>query len=843
MKRAADHPFGFPFPPYPQQETLMRDLYQCLDDGGVGIFESPTGTGKSLSFVCGALRWLLDQEDKCDTPAAAAPADEPSWISEQAHDLALASARRGLPSLAEERLVRARRLTAYEAGGGRRGRTATKPPPRATPRAADGDEEFALDESGGSGEGCADEEWREGEDEEEAGGATRRQIFYCSRTHSQLAQVVREVRRTSYADQVSVVTLGSRKALCVNETLKAEVRGERLNEACLDLQQSARKAKGEEANGKGCPYMPSRGEEAHLAAQAVRDRVLQQPHDVEELAAVGRRNMSCPYYASRAAVAHAQLVLLPYASLLHADTRASLGLQLDGAVVIIDEAHNLIDTINETHSVTISGAALSELCAQLAQYHERYQARLKPSNRLCVQRLLYVVRALRAALLPKGNSGGEAVEKMVGINHFLCSLNIDNINLFELKAFCKASEIAKKLKGFADHQHSVVHRASSSRPPPGSLHAVLQLLEALTNDDADGRILLHLAPPGAPEGSWLRSLHLNPSVYFSPILQRVHSLVLAGGTMQPFADLEQQLFHLLRKPRLRTHSYGHIVPPRNLLPLALTRTPSGDPLTFTLASRASPPMMAALGALLLDLCAIVPDGVIVFIPSFQYEAQLVAHWQADGTWGALAQRKRLFREPREACDVDALLAAYSAAIDSSYEGGGGGHHTERVAAPPRGAVLLSVVGGKMSEGINFADGMGRCVVMVGMPYANPQEMCLQEKMAYLDQAQGSGAGKQYYTNLCMKAVNQSIGRAIRHKADYATIILADQRYAKEAVVQHLPRWIASQVRAQHSPSQACASVRTFFEAWSESQHKIEEQRRSRANDCRGAVVTAAGANG
>ena len=62
---AADaHPFGFPFPPYDVQLQLMRELYRCLDEGGIGVFESPTGTGKSLSLICGALRWQLDQQGK-----------------------------------------------------------------------------------------------------------------------------------------------------------------------------------------------------------------------------------------------------------------------------------------------------------------------------------------------------------------------------------------------------------------------------------------------------------------------------------------------------------------------------------------------------------------------------------------------------------------------------------------------------------------------------------------------------------------------------------------------------------------------------------------------------------
>ena len=39
----------------------------------------------------------------------------------------------------------------------------------------------------------------------------------------------------------------------------------------------------------------------------------------------------------------------------------------------------------------------------------------------------------------------------------------------------------------------------------------------------------------------------------------------------------------------------------------------------------------------------------------------------------------------------------------------------------------------MSEGINFSDALARCVVMVGMPYANPSDLTLQERMAYIEQ--------------------------------------------------------------------------------------------------------------
>jgi len=34
---------AFPFPPYPIQQDFMEALYNVISEGGVGLFESPTG--------------------------------------------------------------------------------------------------------------------------------------------------------------------------------------------------------------------------------------------------------------------------------------------------------------------------------------------------------------------------------------------------------------------------------------------------------------------------------------------------------------------------------------------------------------------------------------------------------------------------------------------------------------------------------------------------------------------------------------------------------------------------------------------------------------------------------
>lgn len=45
---------------------------------------------------------------------------------------------------------------------------------------------------------------------------------------------------------------------------------------------------------------------------------------------------------------------MPYSMLLHAGARETLNLNLHNAVIIIDEAHNIIDAITDVHTVTVT---------------------------------------------------------------------------------------------------------------------------------------------------------------------------------------------------------------------------------------------------------------------------------------------------------------------------------------------------------------------------------------------------------------------------------------------------------------------------------------------------------
>ena len=70
--------------PYSVQVDFMKHLYLVLQAGGVGLFESPTGTGKTLSLICSALQWLEDRN--CEDELLEALGDKQAGGSKEEHD-------------------------------------------------------------------------------------------------------------------------------------------------------------------------------------------------------------------------------------------------------------------------------------------------------------------------------------------------------------------------------------------------------------------------------------------------------------------------------------------------------------------------------------------------------------------------------------------------------------------------------------------------------------------------------------------------------------------------------------------------------------------------------------
>ena len=167
-------------------------------------------------------------------------------------------------------------------------------------------------------------------------------IVYASRTHSQLAQVIQEFKRSPYS-HVQAVILASRDQLCINEQL-AHVKDK--NQMCKVKIRTSSCQYYANTERQGTSYTP----------------------DVEDVASLrknGERRKLCPYYASRNMAAEADLVFLPYNYLVDPKIRKTLAINLEQCAVIIDEAHNVLKIFEDSSSISFSGkdvaVALSDL--------------------------------------------------------------------------------------------------------------------------------------------------------------------------------------------------------------------------------------------------------------------------------------------------------------------------------------------------------------------------------------------------------------------------------------------------------------------------------------------------
>jgi chromosome transmission fidelity protein 1 len=129
-----------------------------------------------------------------------------------------------------------------------------------------------------------------------------------------------------------------------------------------------------------------------------RDAALATIPDIEDLHRIGKDLQVCPYYASRTAIPAAEIVTLPYPLLLQKSARDALGIKLEGNVVIIDEAHNIMDAIANVHAAEIRLSELWRARQVLGVYVKRFGKKLKGQNRMMVAQVGRVIESLSECL-------------------------------------------------------------------------------------------------------------------------------------------------------------------------------------------------------------------------------------------------------------------------------------------------------------------------------------------------------------------------------------------------------------------------------------------------------------
>ncbi|XP_045836161.1 regulator of telomere elongation helicase 1 isoform X3 [Meles meles] len=642
-------------------------------------------------------------------------------------------------------------------------------------------------------------------------------IVYASRTHSQLTQAIGELRNTSYRPRVCV--LGSREQLCIHPEVKKQESSHMQIHLCR-----------KKVASRSCHFY-NNVEEKSLE-QELATTIL----DIEDLVRSGNKHSLCPYYLSRNLKQHADIIFTPYNYLLDAKSRRAQGLDLKGTVVIFDEAHNVEKMCEETASFDLTPHDLASgldvldqvleeqtKAAQQGELHVEFSAAADPGLHLELQDiaklktiLLRLEGAIDAVELPGNHSG----------------VTKPGSYIFELFA---EAQITLQTKGCILDSLDQIIQHLAGRAGPFTSTAGLQKLSDIiqivfTADPAEGgpgsmvgpgvsqSYKVHIHPDAGHQRKAQRSEAWNTTAARKQgkvlsywclsagrsmqelVRQGVRSVILTSGTLAPVPSLALEM----QIPFPICLENPHVISKQQIWVGIVPKGPDGAQLSSAFDRRFSDACLSSLGKALGNIARVVPHGLLVFFPSYPVMEKSLEFWRAHDFARKLEALKPVFVEPRS-------KGSFSEVVDAYYK---------QVAAPgSSGASFLAVCRGKASEGLDFADVNGRGVIVTGLPYPPRMDPRVVLKMQFLDELKSLGgpggqllSGHEWYRQQAFRAVNQAIGRVIRHRHDYGAIFLCDHRFAQPDARAQLPAWVRPHVKVYDSFGHIIRDVAQFFRA-------------------------------
>ncbi|KAI8865734.1 hypothetical protein GQ42DRAFT_181748 [Ramicandelaber brevisporus] len=295
--------------------------------------------------------------------------------------------------------------------------------------------------------------------------------------------------------------------------------------------------------------------------------------------------------------------------------------------------------------------------------------------------------------------------------------------------------------------------------------------------------------------SILRIDCLAPDVPFAMLTSKVRSVILASGTLTPMQAMASELCH----PFPHMVSTAHVITKKQVWAGAHSRAANGTELQLTRKTLDTENIKAAIGETLLQVVNKVRGGVLVFFASYSALETMSEYWKKNGIMNKIEDTKHVMKEPRRASSIEIakFVADYREIITANLTGSSG---------KMNGCVLFAVCRGKLAEGVDFPDDMCRAVVIVGVPMASLESPGVTLKIRYNDRrhqdtknrackkgSDGSDipyiSGDQWYRTDAYRAVNQALGRSVRHSKDWGAMYLIETRYTDPKNTAYLSGWI------------------------------------------------------
>uniref|UniRef100_A0A3B3SL80 Regulator of telomere elongation helicase 1 n=1 Tax=Paramormyrops kingsleyae TaxID=1676925 RepID=A0A3B3SL80_9TELE len=637
-------------------------------------------------------------------------------------------------------------------------------------------------------------------------------IIYASRTHSQLTQVINELKNTSYRPRVCV--LGSREQLCINpDVMKQESNHIKVHMCRAKI------------SSHSCIFYNN--VEEKCTDKELANTIL----DVEDLVKAGNKQRVCPYYLTRSLKQQADIIFMPYNYLLDAKSRRAHSIELKGAVVIFDEAHNVEKMCEESSSFDLTpfdlASAIETVDKVLVEQArevgrgdvtvdfnvESLDSELK-LNITTIAKIKQILLDLEAVIdsfevtSEKGitKPGSfiyelfqkaqltfhtkadilEAMEQIIGNLAGRPGIFLNTSGLQKLVDIIQARDlvfvhvfILNGLFLYINHFQVHIHKDTSSHKRKNAD------IWASSSSKKQGNILSYWC--FCPGFGMQELVH-----------QGVRCIILTSGTLAPLSSFTSEM-QIRFQVRLEN---PHVIQQDQIFVTIVEKGPDSVQLSSAFDRRFDPENMASLGNTVVNLARVIPHGLLVFFPSYPVMDKTIEFWRANGHADRIESIKPMFVEPKGKGTFTEIIDGYYDKVNDTKSKGGS---------------FFAVCRGKASEGLDFADTFARGVIITGLPFPPRMDPRVILKMQYLDEMCKKGtkcmkylSGREWYRQQASRAVNQAIGRVIRHRDDYGAIFLCDHRFKSSDARAQLPSWVRPYVRINDTFGNVVRDVAQFF---------------------------------
>ncbi|XP_045771285.1 Fanconi anemia group J protein homolog isoform X2 [Maniola jurtina] len=829
-----------PVNPYPCQIAVMFKVITAIEKKKNCLLESPTGTGKTLALLCSALGWQKKEHDRMRqqeasmsfaqhpelnqldgaleyiaSPQKSAIESPEAFFSKKIHGERsiydspqkqnVVNKRQephndSFDSIPDEGLVKLQKKMRYNSDSSLSAACTTTACSCCSPELPSTPEKFIPVP-----------------EKETPTKISLPIIYYGARTHKQIQQVVKELGRTTYCGDARMSLLSARDHSCIREYDRSQWPSKNdMCSSCIKPLSSKEKQKIQTPQETNCKYYDNR--------KALNWKALPPAFDLKDLVTQGEIMTACPYYAAREMAKNADIVFCPYNYLIEPGIRKSMQIDLTDNIVIIDEGHNIEDICRDAATCNFTRDQVKNALKELntvAQFRYANQAMMTHVEELQV--------ALgnwdqwfgnQTPLINNQPVNGTEAAFSWQVENFVQTLNNHNIGQNQYSAFHENVEVF--CRKFREDSRTLIGITQSTCSLLESLDTVLGFLFRNSGkhmDDFKPVLVRKLHSEVNDANAWrasqfnkqaeygpltLRLICMNPAVVFEG-LHSARCIILASGTLTPQISMQSELsteFPLKVSPK-------HIIPSDRVWIGSLSSCPDGTPLECTSQGTKQTVVQDALGEAVYEVCRVTPHGVLCFFPSYQRMNGLVRRWRQTGLWRRLKELKNIFMESSDAKDHDNNMEEYYDCVGSDM-----------------GALLFAVYRGKVAEGMDFKDRQARAVITIGVPYPNKYDIAVSEKMKYNDKylkEKNLLSGTDWYLVQAYRALNQAVGRCVRHSGDWGAVLLLDARFREHYFTQHLSAWVKEYLGCNHHTFNSLVngtnSLKSFMEEMTRRENK------------------------